>query len=129
MGFLTSAKAIVAAAVLSVAGTTGAGAVTVSFNTYVTGADLGNVELATLEATQNGADVDFKLSATFLAQPTSYIDYLRLNYTGTRCRRVPQTLAGSRSPPSPRGRSPTRATRSTSTSTIRTAIRAAASFD
>jgi hypothetical protein len=72
----------VAAAVLAVAGATGAGAVTVSFNTHVTGADLGNVELATLEATQNGTAVDFTLSATFLAQPTSYIDYLRLNYGG-----------------------------------------------
>ncbi len=83
MGFLTKAKAVVAAAVLSVAGTTGASAVTVSFNTYITGTDLGNVALATLEATQNGANVDFKLSATFLAQPTSYIDYLRLSYTGS----------------------------------------------
>jgi hypothetical protein len=83
LGMLTSAKAIVVAAVLAVVGATGASAVTVSFNTFVSGADLGNVELASLNATQNGTAVDFTLSAAFLAQPTSYIDYLRLNYSGT----------------------------------------------
>ncbi|WP_417525024.1 VPLPA-CTERM sorting domain-containing protein [Marinovum sp.] len=83
MGFnLQKTLSALVVAAITVLTSSAASAVTVNFGTFVTGDNLGNTTLATLDAVQNGTNVDFTLNATFNAQPTSYVDYLRLNYTG-----------------------------------------------
>ncbi len=57
-------------------------AVTVDYKTYVSGADLGDTVIATLEVTQNGSNVDFALSNVLESYASSFVMNLGLNYAG-----------------------------------------------
>lgn len=57
-------------------------AVTITFDSYVDGADLGAVDVATLEATQVGSDVEFVLTNTLTEKPKSFLVKLFLTYNG-----------------------------------------------
>lgn len=61
---------------------TAATAATYNYNQYSTGANLGVVTLAVLQANQVGSDVKFTLTNTGNAGAGSFIDFLDFNYTG-----------------------------------------------
>lgn len=67
---------------LLTAGTAQAATVSVSFSTFFTGEDLGAVELATLEATQLGGDVEIVFTNTAFAHANSFETQLYLGYGG-----------------------------------------------
>lgn len=73
-----------AAAVFSVisVSSTAASAATYNYNQYVTGANLGVVTLAVLEANRVGDNVEFTLTNTGAGGATSWIDRLDFNYSG-----------------------------------------------
>ncbi|MCE8519220.1 VPLPA-CTERM sorting domain-containing protein [Ruegeria pomeroyi] len=61
---------------------TAATAATYNYNQYSTGANLGVVTLAVLQANQVGDNVKFTLTNTGNAGAGSFIDFLDFNYTG-----------------------------------------------
>lgn len=61
---------------------TAATAATYNYNQYATGANLGVVTLAVLQANQVGSNVDFTLTNTGAGGEDSWIDYLDFNYSG-----------------------------------------------
>jgi hypothetical protein len=76
-------KAMLAGVVLALGLTSAADAVTVEFNNYLTGRDLGDTVLATLEAEQVGRHVEFTLTNVMTTPLTSFISQLFLTYTGS----------------------------------------------
>lgn len=61
---------------------TGAQALTIEYNSYVSGEDLGTGNVATLELTQVGDDVTFLLTNTLTDYMSSFIESLGLDYDG-----------------------------------------------
>jgi hypothetical protein len=60
-----------------------AATVTINFDTYLSGQNVGTGSIATLEADQIGADVQLKLTNTFASQPASFDTQLFLAYLGS----------------------------------------------
>jgi hypothetical protein len=58
-------------------------AAVVYYNTYATGEDLGSTNLAQVELTDSGSDMIFKITDTLSAYPSSFINTLGLDYTGS----------------------------------------------
>lgn len=81
---MTKVGALVAALVLGLA--TGAQALTIQYDTRVSGPDWGPKNVATLELTQNGNDVTFLLTNTLTDYMNSFIKSLGLDYTGSNSR-------------------------------------------
>ena len=74
--------AVLAAALGFVA--SAASALTVNFDTWITGTNLGNTSLATLTATQNGSDVDITFTNTGIAGGVNAFDTrLLMQYNGS----------------------------------------------
>lgn len=81
--FKTKAIAAVAGAVIGFAATA-ASALTLNFDQYITGVDLGQTTLATLSATQNGSNVDFVFTNTgIVAGAASFDTQLQMMYNGS----------------------------------------------
>lgn len=60
-----------------------AATITVNFDTYLSGQNVGTGSIATLEADQVGANVQLKLTNTFASQPASFDTQLFLAYLGS----------------------------------------------
>lgn len=81
--FKTKAIAAVAGAVIGLAATA-ASALTLNFDQYITGVDLGQTTLATLSATQNGSNIDFVFTNTGIAAGAASFDtQLQMMYNGS----------------------------------------------
>ncbi len=87
MGIFTDFRSKVTAAVAGVAFgliATTASALTLNFDQYITGTNLGQTTLATLSATQNGSNVDMVFTNTGIAGGTSTFDtVLQMMYNGS----------------------------------------------
>ncbi|MGB3148014.1 MAG: hypothetical protein WBA91_09705, partial [Paracoccaceae bacterium] len=81
--FAKPIRAVLIGAALSLAASA-ASALTVNFDTYLTGVNLGNTTLATLTATQNGNNVDFLFTNTGAAGGSGAFDTrLQMMYNGS----------------------------------------------
>ncbi|MCA8881973.1 MAG: VPLPA-CTERM sorting domain-containing protein [Rhodobacteraceae bacterium] len=80
---IAALRTALVAGLMGLLAATGAKAAPLQFSSYLTGTNLGKTTIATLDATQDATGVIFTLTHTLANQPSSFVNDLFLDYSGS----------------------------------------------